>query len=77
MILRKYHISVIAVFLLFTNARTIQSAPQSEVFQNQDLPVVKEKAAIVQNEVCINISRVLLKITWNLSGPLKGHEFNP
>ena len=37
MILRTYHISVIAVFLVFTNARTIQSTSQSEADQNQNL----------------------------------------
>jgi hypothetical protein len=38
MILRTYHISVIAFFLVFTNARTVQSATQNEVVKQPESP---------------------------------------
>ena len=36
--LRTHHISVIAIFLVFTNARTVQSATQNEVVKQQESP---------------------------------------
>jgi hypothetical protein len=38
MILRTHHISVIATFLVFTNARIVQSATQNEVVKQPESP---------------------------------------
>ena len=63
MILRTYHISVIAVFLVFTNARTVQSVTQNETIKQPESPYIFGRMGTLLHPILSSMVQDLLSAT--------------